>query len=65
MKAGRLLRAQQRDVDTPQKQRERNNIRKAANQARGETLAKFGQITADNVKEALAFQEARYQELVN
>lgn len=36
----------------------------AAEQSHAETVAKFRQLTAENIKDALAFQEQRYQELL-
>lgn len=49
--------------DTPAEIAERNRHQDALRRARDETAAKFPQITAANVDEALAFQDARIREL--
>lgn len=58
----RLIAAKQRP-DTLADVAERVKRIAAGKQAHAETMAKFGAITGDNVREALAFQEQRTAEL--
>lgn len=65
-KPGRLLRAIMRDNanETPQRARERVLAREVGKQAHADMLAKFAPLTAENARDAIAFQEQRAAELL-
>jgi alkanesulfonate monooxygenase SsuD/methylene tetrahydromethanopterin reductase-like flavin-dependent oxidoreductase (luciferase family) len=49
--------------DTTEQVAERKQYREACERARAETAARFQVLTADNVREALAFQEMRIKQI--
>lgn len=63
---GRLLRDQMRDdatANSPERVAERVARRAAGERAHAEMLARFSPLTAENIAEAIAWQEARMREL--
>lgn len=63
---GRLLRDQMRDdatANSPERVAERVAYRAASEQAHAEMLARFAPLTAENLRESIAWQQARIREL--